>query len=309
MASGNLEVMTDTFRHKCLQISVTAARAAGDAALAAYHGDFQVEYKEDHTPVTLADRRAHQIIVERLQRLPEQVPILSEEGKHIPYSERRRWEWFWLVDPLDGTKEFIKQRGEFTVNIALIHHRRPILGVVLVPVRGLLYFAVEGLGSYRLESEQISQLPSHPEVSTGLSEKIISRARKLPLEDPRGLPHTVPRITGSRSHASKRLADFLREMEKAYGGVEFIAAGSALKFGLIAEGSADLYPRFSPTMEWDTAAGQCLVEQSGGAVLLLKEPVTLHYNKTELSNPHFLCRSARYRNFSYPCEGIFPGEG
>jgi 3'(2'), 5'-bisphosphate nucleotidase len=228
------------------------------------------------------------------------MPVLSEEGKHAPYDERKSWEYFWLVDPLDGTKEFIHRRGEFTVNIALINKNRPVLGVVLVPASGSLYFAAEGLGSYKLEdAEVVSQFLIDYEKSSEENrpvDRIVNLAKRLPLDHTPDRSDRKITVVGSRSHASNALTSFVQTAEQKYGDVEFIPAGSALKFGLVAEGTAHVYPRLGPTMEWDTAAGQCVVEQSGGAVTNLTYGTPLDYNKHELLNPYFICTGKHSRD-------------
>jgi 3'(2'), 5'-bisphosphate nucleotidase len=284
----------NTFFQECLSRALLAAKTAGEAILSVYQDHIDVTYKDDKTPLTLADERAHAIISSRLSEGGlKQPPVLSEEGKHTPYDTRKTWEYFWLVDPLDGTKEFIKRRGEFTVNIALIKKNKPVLGVVFVPVTGFLYFAVEGLGSYKLEgAEVLSQCLNNNDMSGEGSisiDRIVNFANKLPLDRPPGSSGKKVTMVGSRSHGSKALEHFVRTAQQRYGDVEFRPAGSALKFGLIAEGTVQIYPRLGPTMEWDTAAGQCVVEQSGGAVLRLPERTPLDYNKRDLRNPHFIC--------------------
>ncbi|MFP3870372.1 MAG: 3'(2'),5'-bisphosphate nucleotidase CysQ [Syntrophobacteria bacterium] len=286
--------MSDKSLQQLLRVALSAGKAAAGAILSVYRGRLDIEYKDDDTPLTLADKRAHAIIVDHLSREPlKQIPILSEEGRHTAYEQRKRWDCFWLVDPLDGTKEFIKQRGEFTVNIALIHQRKPVLGVVFAPASTLVYFAARGVGSFKLDSTSvIDSIPTElegPQGDSGFLDKVVSRATRLPLHQPGTRPGSKLRVVGSRSHATKGLVDFVEDVKQRYGEAEFFSAGSALKFGLVAEGSADIYPRFSPTMEWDTAAGQCVVEESGGTVLSVKEKAPLHYNKKDLTNPYFLC--------------------
>jgi 3'(2'), 5'-bisphosphate nucleotidase len=244
--------------------AVDAAREAGKAVMEVYASHFSVELKEDKSPLTLADKRSHEIIVQRLSRVKGgPLPVLSEEGKVIPYGVRKGWEYFWLVDPLDGTKEFIKRNGEFTVNIALIRGHRPVLGVIFVPVTEALYFAYEGSGAYR---------------------EIQGRKVKLPEQQTRDRFS----VAGSRSHATEELAMFVEEMKRKYGEINFISAGSSLKFCLVAEGKADVYPRFGPTMEWDTAAGQAIAEQSGVSVVAMDTKRPLLYNKQSLLNPWFM---------------------
>ena len=278
----------------CLIQALPAAKKAGEAILEVYHGPIDVAYKEDHSPLTLADQRAHTIIKRHLTAgRSEQIPVLSEEGKHTPYKARRSWEYFWLVDPLDGTKEFVQRRGEFTVNIAVIYKMRPVMGVVGLPVKGMVYFAAEGLGAYRLEDwEIIPRLfggKGQPQGGRRNLENLLALSKPLPLEGPGEKSERRLTVVGSRSHGSKEVEDFVKKAKKTYDDVTFISAGSALKFGLVAEGTAQIYPRFGPTMEWDTGAGHCVVEQSGGAVLRLKEKTPLVYNKPDLLNPGFVC--------------------
>ena len=290
--------MLNKFFQECLALSLTAAKKAGEEILAVYQGDFDVVYKADKSPLTVADERAHVTIKNHLSADPlKQIPILSEEGKHTDYDQRKEWEYFWLIDPLDGTKEFIKQRGEFTVNIALIHKNRPVLGVVFVPARDFLYFAADGFGAYKLESSEIIDQAVNDKSGQGdssfLLDGIVDAAKRLPLDHPEDKSVNKLLIVGSRSHPTKELEDFVLTLKEKHGDVQFIPAGSALKFGLIAEGSAHIYPRLGPTMEWDTGAGQCVVEQMGGAVLRFKEKKPLEYNKKNLRNPDFICTGAK----------------
>ena len=276
--------------------SIHAAIEAGNAILQVYHSsDFKVEQKDDKSPLTLADRRAHEVIVKHLSQFD--IPVLSEEGQDILYDERKNWDTFWLVDPLDGTKEFIKKNGEFTVNIAMISKNKPVAGVVLVPDKNILYFASSEIGSYRVDMGQIGDwlnskfgnqsrfeyLPAS-EIDATLSE-LISQSAKLPVSDSTNQPFT---IAGSRSHSTPELEAFVKEKRKEYGEVEFISAGSSLKLCLVAEGRADIYPRTGPTMEWDTAAGQAIVECSGGKVYQYDTTEPLKYNKENLLNPWFM---------------------
>ena len=265
---------------------LSIAYRAGEAILEVYGTAFTVEQKEDRSPLTKADRRSHEIIVKELERLKDlQIPVLSEEGKNIPFSERAEWQLFWLVDPLDGTKEFIKRNGEFTVNIALIQKGRPLAGIIHVPVRNITYFAAEGLGSFRLD-----RAGEHADL---LLPVLLETAVRLPLHTPEALRIAV---IGSRSHMSEETAQYITELKSRYREVDFVSAGSSLKFCLIAEGSADVYPRFAPTMEWDTAAGQAIVELAGGVVLETSSQTPLRYNKEKLTNPWFLARGAGIRS-------------
>ena len=291
--------------HRFLPPALAAASQAGKKILQVYHGDIDVTYKEDDSPLTVADKQAHQTIVHFLSSVANtNIPILSEEGKDIPYKERTDWEYFWLVDPLDGTKEFIQRRDEFTVNIALIEKTRPIAGIVYPPALGSLYLAAEGLGSFKFEDvkvvdqaflDQQGSLGGMP----GLQD-LIELAIELPFQRIGKRYTDRLNLVGSRLHGTEDLADFVDKMKQEYRDVGFVSAGSALKFCLIAEGSADVYPRFGPTMEWDTAAGQCVVEQSGGTVLSMKEKRPLAYNKQDLHNPHFVCIGRSVRNLGLP---------
>ncbi len=276
--------------------SIRAALEAGTAILEVYQSsDFKVEEKADSSPLTLADRRAHQVIMRHLSKFD--MPVLSEEGKNIPYDRRKNWDPFWLVDPLDGTKEFIKKNGEFTVNIAMISKHKPVAGVVYVPDKKLLYFASSEVGCYRADCSQMvdwlnSKLnKSDREANLSDNEtaeifsELVDNSTKLPINRSTNRHYT---IAGSRSHATPELEAFVEEKRKEHGEVEFISAGSSLKLCLVAEGRADVYPRTGPTMEWDTAAGQAIVENAGGKVLQYDTDRPLRYNKENLLNPWFV---------------------
>jgi 3'(2'), 5'-bisphosphate nucleotidase len=239
------------------------AREASGRILEIYDTDFAVAEKQDRSPLTQADTAAHECISAGLTKLTPEVPVLSEESKAIPFSERSKWERYWLVDPLDGTKEFIKKNGEFTVNIALIDGHRSVLGVVHVPVTGTTYFAADGVGCFK-------QGKADPD-PTVLETRTADESRLV--------------VSGSRSHGGEALQRFVGSLP---GKVELIAKGSSLKLCLVAEGLADIYPRFGPTSEWDTAAAQCVVEQAGGQVVDL-DFNPLRYNaKDDILNPFFL---------------------
>jgi len=263
---------------------VSISREAGHAILQVYNSDFAVEQKDDKSPLTLADKRSHEIIADRLARLQDfKLPLLSEEGRQMPYGERKAWDMFWLVDPLDGTKEFIKRNGEFTVNIALIQNGRPLIGVIYIPVKNIFYFAAHGLGAFKIDACN-AEMPASIE---GLL-KISSRLPLVPLSSDLTSPPSRVTVIGSRSHMSPETEQFITDLKTRYDEVDFLAAGSSLKFCLIAEGRADVYPRFGPTMEWDTAAGQAIVEQAGGRVLRAGSEEPLSYNKENLLNPSFI---------------------
>jgi 3'(2'), 5'-bisphosphate nucleotidase len=240
---------------------VALARRAGNAILSVYSQQFEVTNKADQSPLTLADMKSHEIIVQGLRALTPDLPVLSEEASDIPYAERRQWQRYWLVDPLDGTKEFVSRNGEFTVNIALIEGHDPVLGVVHVPVSETTYTGARGAGATRQ----------------------IGHEAALPIRTTVPAP-TPLRIVGSRSHRDAVLDRYLPRLEP----YQLVAVGSSIKFCLVAEGSADFYPRFGPTSEWDTAAAQAVVEAAGGRVLQT-DGQALRYNaKAEILNPHFL---------------------
>ncbi len=279
-----------------LLTSILAAINAGDAILDVYRSaEFEVEEKADKSPLTLADKRSHEIIAGCLAEFD--IPILSEEGTDIPYLERNKWDTYWLIDPLDGTKEFIKKNGEFTVNIAMIRENKPVAGVICVPDRDTLYFASTDIGSYKADAHQIAEmLIGQKETSdqlAGLSDSdpgqrlkdLIGLSTILPINQTTNRPYT---IAGSRSHATPELEAFVEQKRREHGEVEFISAGSSLKLCLVAEGRADIYPRTGPTMEWDTAAGQAVVEFSGGKVFKYDTEEPLDYNKENLLNPWFV---------------------
>jgi 3'(2'), 5'-bisphosphate nucleotidase len=267
-----------------LGLALRAAGRAGREILEVYSGQFAVDSKEDLSPITEADRRAHRAIAEELAA-GSPYPLASEEGPPAPYVERRRWRRFWLVDPLDGTKEFVKRNGEFTVNIALVQRGRPVLGVVYAPVSGLLYFAARGAGAWKAEG----QSPG-PELQRALRE-----ARRLPRR-PSTFPGRIPsrprvsRLTvmASRSHSGPEWQRFLERLRGAYAAVEVLPMGSALKSCLVAEGRADLYLRFGSTMEWDIAAGQVVLEAVGRRLRAYPSLRPLRYNKESPVNPPFL---------------------
>lgn len=263
---------------------IQAAVQAGRAVLEVYHSDFRVTEKNDHSPLTLADLRAHEIIASRLEKMG--LPILSEEGRDRPYAERRSWETFFMVDPLDGTKEFIKRNGEFTINIALINGQAPAAGVILVPVKRALYFAGAGAGARKLviPPDLTETLASNPEATL---RDLIFKSSPLPLASGSARSYT---IIGSRSHSTPELQAFVEKCRRERGNVEFISAGSSLKFCLVAEGTADVYPRTGPTCEWDTAAGQAIAEHAGAMVEDFYSGRRLQYNKEDLRNPWFVVR-------------------
>jgi len=271
--------------HKELLIlAIAAALKAGEAIREIYRRDYAVTTKADNSPLTEADRRSHAIIVRRLEA--SGIPILSEEGREIAFGERSAWERLWIVDPLDGTKEFIKRNGEFTVNIALVAAGRTELGVVLAPEKERLYFGGRGLGAFRAAPAATAQLLKKERgPSTGrLWKKLCAAGDALPIPSVRPDRYT---IVGSRSHATPELKAFVDAKRREHGRVDFISAGSSLKICLVAEGAAHIYPRLGPTMEWDTAAGQGVVEAAGGRLIDCRSLEPLQYNRADLLNPWF----------------------
>lgn len=262
-----------------LSIAIRAALAAGGDIMKIYTDptqDFGIERKADNSPLTLADKAAHARIMSFLEQT--ELPVLSEEGAHDAYEKRSQWTAFWLVDPLDGTKEFIKKNGEFTVNIALIIDGHPHMGVIYVPVRKELYFADPMIGSYKIEN--ITEWPENE-----MLPQLMERGCRLPVE--REDKETYV-IVASRSHLSPETQMFIDEAKKEYASVETISSGSSLKICLVAEGVADAYPRYAPTMEWDTGAGHAIAVCAGCKVLQAGTDKSLKYNKEDLHNPWFL---------------------
>jgi len=256
-----------------IDIGMAAALEAGKAVMEIYEaGDFGVDIKSDNSPLTKADIASHNKILEYLEQT--NIPVLSEEGKDIPYAQRKNWKQLWIVDPLDGTKEFIKRNGEFTINIALIENNIPILGVVYAPALDELYFASKELGAFKVNT-------SIQEMEV---EGLIKSAVQLPFQN----THPTYTIVASRSHISKETEDFIEQLKSKYGNIELISKGSSLKLCMIAEGIADCYPRFAPTMEWDTAAGQTICMYAGHDVIDWNTKKTMIYNRENLVNNWFL---------------------
>lgn len=292
-----------------LHTAITAALEAGKVILEIYErNDFEVQLKEDNSPLTKADIAAHNTIMSYLTAT--NIPVLSEEGRSIPYSERKDWKQLWIVDPIDGTKEFIKRNGEFTVNIALVENQKPILGVIFVPVSGELFFSTSCPSSSRATSNSNSNSnsistsnstsfpsgrratpsPGAYKVKVNLSnysvETLLTEAIKLPVtrED------NTFTVLASRSHQSEKTREYIEEMRKKEGNIQVITKGSSLKYCMLAEGLAECYPKFGPTMEWDTAAGQAICEQAGVEVIDWDTKETLRYNREELMNGWFIAQ-------------------
>lgn len=260
--------------HKNLEIAIDAALKAGKEIMKIYEDeDFQIQLKGDESPLTIADSRANNIILAILKETG--IPVISEENKLLPFSVREKWNLCWIVDPLDGTKEFIKKNGEFTVNIALIEKGEPLLGVIFVPASQVLYYAlVKEKSSYKVIVKEKDNL-----------ERLFKRSEKIfPVRDEEKI-----RVVGSRSHMNEETLNFIENLkENQNGNIEIVSKGSSLKFCLVAEGKADVYPRFAPTMEWDTAAGQAICEAVGLQVIDSKTGKNMKYNRQNLLNNYFL---------------------
>jgi 3'(2'), 5'-bisphosphate nucleotidase len=254
-----------------LQEVIGIAKRAGAAIMEVYAHGIEVQHKADNSPLTQADLAAHHIIEAGLTELTPDLPVLSEESASIPYDTRKQWDRYWLVDPLDGTREFIKRNGEFTVNIALIEHHQPVLGVVFAPALDLLFYAAQGQGAYRQLANREPQ-------------RIYARTF-----DP-----TQVAVAGSRSHAGGELTRFLDRM----GPHLLISMGSSLKICLVAEGRADVYPRLGLTSEWDTAAAQCVLQEAGGKLIDTQGRVFKYNLKDSLLNPHFFAVGAGNHNWA-----------
>jgi 3'(2'), 5'-bisphosphate nucleotidase len=257
-----------------LQTAILASLEAGQAIMRVYDSAFNVEYKEDKSPLTEADKKANEIINTFLK--PTNIPIISEENKQIDYDIRKNWDTCWIVDPVDGTKEFIKRNGEFTVNIALVTNEKPVLGVIYVPVTKVLYLA-----DLNIKKAYKAELDSH---ETTIEELL----KKVSLLKPKKNNSNLVQVVGSRSHMNQETLDFIEEFKNFGKDVEIVSKGSSLKFCLVAEGNADVYPRFAPTMEWDTAAGQAICNAVGIDVISKQTNKSLLYNKKNLLNPWFL---------------------
>ncbi len=253
------------------------ASNAADCILEIYDTDFSVESKDDHSPLTAADLAAHNTICTALENLTPDIPVLSEESSEIPYAVRSQWSRYWLVDPFDGTREFIKRNGEFTVNIALIENGHPSLGVITVPVTGVCYYAATSLGAFKTNVD-------------GITESIKTKISEL----------NKITIAGSRSHGGEKQQALVDQLDDA----EIFAIGSSLKFCLVAEGKADIYPRYGLTSEWDTAAAQCIVEEAGGCVVDMDFKPLRYNTKDSLLNPEFLAIADQSFNWKQYLDNI-----
>ena len=256
-----------------LSTAIIASVEAGEAIMKVYSNKIDVVYKEDESPLTLADKNANKIINKHLVK--SKIPIISEENKILTYEERKNWKQCWIVDPLDGTKEFIKRNGEFTVNIALIKNNKPIIGVIYVPASKTLYFTSDNSSkSYKVSLKN----------NIIIIDEIFNNAVEI---FPSEKNNNILRIVGSRSHLNDTTKNYISKIEKK-NKTKIVSKGSSLKFCIVAEGGAEIYPRFAPTMEWDTAAGQAICEAVGVKVIDVTTNQPLKYNKQNLLNPHFL---------------------
>ena len=244
------------------------ANKAGDAVMEVYSKDFEVEIKADNSPLTEADTKSNMVIISGLKELYPDIPVISEENKLTPYEDRKNWKRFWLIDPIDGTKEFIKKNGEFTINIALIEEGEPVIGIVYAPALNLMYVGAKGLGTFKLKDDGLSYKRLTNPVHYRHKSKVI--------------------VVGSRSHLSAETVAFVDRLKAGGKEVEFLSSGSSLKFCLVAEGKADVYPRFGPTMEWDTGAAHAVAKYAGRTVINAETQEPLIYNKENLLNPWFI---------------------
>ncbi len=251
-----------------LEKVVAIAQEAGDAIMEIYNRDFQIDYKEDKSPLTEADTKSNEIICEALKKYYPEIPLLSEENKEVSYETRKDWEYYWCIDPIDGTKEFIKKNGEFTVNIALIHYAVPVLGVVYAPALDEMYKAKQGEGAFKNQQRL-------PITTNTTPEKTLS-------------------VVASKSHLSAETQNFIDDLAKGTKKIKQVSKGSSLKLVMVAEGSADIYPRLAPTMEWDTAAADAIVRESGKMTYQYDKKIStqkvLNYNKMDLLNPWFIVK-------------------
>lgn len=262
--------------HQYLEKVIAIAKSAGSAIMEVYATDFSVENKEDNSPLTQADLSANQIIVSALRQLTPSVPVLSEESATVDFEKRQHWQQYWLIDPLDGTREFVKRNGEFTVNIALIVHGSTVLGVVYAPVTGLLYFATYHHGAYKQLGASVP-LRIHTKI----------------------LNPNQPVLAISRSHTDQRTQKFIEHIETACNNqAELIPMGSSLKICMVAEGLADVYPRLGPTSEWDTAAAHCILQEAGGDIIDTTGATLRYNNKSSLLNPFFFAQGESNFNWA-----------
>lgn len=245
---------------------IEIARNAGEAIMEVYAREFDVEVKDDKSPLTEADKKSNSVILDGLKAATPTIPYISEETRQTPYDERKNWQRFWLIDPLDGTKEFIKRNGEFTVNIALIEEGIPVIGVVYAPAKDMMYVGVKGMGSFKIQDDLFIMLKA------GVNY--------------RSKPRVV--VVASRSHLTSETVSFVQNLKNNNIEVDFLSSGSSLKFCMVADGKADVYPRFGPTMEWDTGAAHAVALYAGKNVINYDTARPLEYNKENMLNPWFI---------------------
>jgi 3'(2'), 5'-bisphosphate nucleotidase len=258
-----------------LSTAIKAAINAGGEMMKVYKTDFRIEMKKNQTPITEADRRSNKIIFDHLNKY--KIPAISEEDREWSYDERKDWDYFWLIDPLDGTKEFVGGNGEFTVNIALIKKDTPVLGVIYAPVPDVLYFAAENIGSYK-------KTEGHTVPPDILLDDLVKESQVLPCTR----NNEVLQVVASRSHMTAETEKFIDDLKKKHSKTEIVSRGSSLKLCLVAEGRADIYPRLGTTMEWDIAAGHAIIRYAGGKIIIAGTDAELKYNKPDLRNPYFV---------------------
>jgi len=263
-----------------LKLAITAAFKAGEEILKIYSTDFYVETKSDNTPVTLADKASGECITNILTT--SNIPVISEEEEILDYSIRKTWPRVWIVDPLDGTKEYVKRNGEFAVNIALVENNKPVIGIIYAPVIKDIYFAYTGGGSFKItQHDMIVEL-----TKKNITEHLFEFAKKLPAQK---LPKTYT-VVGSRSHLSRDINDHVDKLRNLYGEVDMISVGSSIKQCWVAEGKAHEYLRYGTTMEWDTAAGQCILEEAGCQLIDLETNLPMVYNRENMHNNYFIAK-------------------
>jgi 3'(2'), 5'-bisphosphate nucleotidase len=267
-------------RLELLAKAIFASVEAGEKIMEVYDGDHNIEFKDDASPLTIADKISNETILDHLAST--QLSVLSEEGKTIPYEIRKNWKQFWMIDPLDGTKEFIKRNGEFTVNIALIENQNAAMGVIYSQVPDVLYFGCPEIGSY-ITSNAISVLKDIS-INKDFIGALLSQSKKIPAN----FNKNQFTVVASRSHLSAETENLIEGLKKQHGELNFISKGSSLKICLVAEGVADCYPRLAPTMEWDTAAGQAIAINAGCEMVIHPSMEKVLYNKIDLLNPHFI---------------------
>ena len=268
--------------HHILHQTIIAAVLAGKEILEVYETKFDVEYKDDKSPVTLADKKASDKIIKELAQF--NIPVLSEEGVHDSFEIRKNWNKLFIVDPLDGTKEFVKRNGEFTVNIALVEDNTPTLGVIYSPVFKDLYFAAKHIGSFKIDSEQLSSLIDS--IPTVTLETLLMVAQKLPIVTDR--KNYV--VLASRSHMNSETYQHIENLKRIHHDVKIASTGSSIKMCWVAEGIADEYPRFGPTCEWDTAAGQAILQEANANLIDFETNAPMKYNRENLLNNWFIAK-------------------